>query len=382
MVGLWGKPTVVNNVETLVFAAAIAAKGSGWFRSYGVNTSNGVKSRGLKFVGISGDVQSPGVFEVPMGTTYEDLIYKYAKGLPPGRELVAFAPSGPSSGFLPQSKVTLPLDWETLKKETSMVGSGAIVVCGTGTCMLDMALNAVRFYRNESCGKCVPCRSGSKELVEMLERWTRGMYQERDVGVVQDLSYALRRTSICGLGQILPAPIESVFRHFRAEVDEHILHRRCPAGVCFREEEAVTQTTAGLSSMVQLEIDGQTIGVPQGMTILEAARKLNIEIPAPCHQEGASPGECRVCIVELAQRRHGKDVYKNRLYATACTRKMDQSQDQNLIILTNTAALQATRRTLLELLMAEHPAPCLRQRESGDCELERLADQFGLTRPS
>jgi len=241
-VGLWDKPTVVNNVETLVFAAAIAAKGAAWFNSHGVNGF-----RGLKFVSVSGDVQAPGVFEVPMGTTYEDLIYEYAKGLPAGRELVAFAPSGPSSGYLPASKVKLPLDWKTLAAEKSMVGSAAIVVCATGTCMLDMAINAVRFYRNESCGKCVACRSGSRELVEVLERWTRGRYQQGDDRVVQDLSHALRMTSICGLGQIAPTPIESVFRHFRAEVDEHILRRRCPAGVCFREEKTASQTVADFS---------------------------------------------------------------------------------------------------------------------------------------
>jgi NADH:ubiquinone oxidoreductase subunit F (NADH-binding)/NADH:ubiquinone oxidoreductase subunit E len=238
--GLWGKPTVVNNVETLAFAAAIAAKGGSWFNSYGLNEEKNVNARGLKFVGVSGDVREPGVFEVPMGiTTYEDLIYSYAKGLskklPPGKklELVAFAPSGPSSGYLPPSKINLLLDWKTLDVEKSMVGSGAIVVCATGTCMLDMALNAVRFYRNESCGKCVPCRIGSQKMVEILERWTRGGYDKADDQMVQDLCHTLRQASICGLGQIVPAPVESVFRHFQSEIDEHLLHRRCPAGVCF-----------------------------------------------------------------------------------------------------------------------------------------------------
>jgi len=232
-VGLWGKPTVVNNVETLAFAAAIAAKGGSWFNSYGINTAKNVNARGLKFVGVSGHVQKPGVFEVSMGTTYEDLI-KYAGGLPPGQELIAFAPSGPSSGYLPASKKNLPLDWKTLAAEKSMVGSGAIVVCATGTCMLDMALNAVRFYRNESCGKCVPCRLGSQQMVEILQRWTRGEYDSKDLETVKNLCDTLRNTSICGLGQIVPAPIESVLRHFRPEVEEHIHNRHCPAEVCFK----------------------------------------------------------------------------------------------------------------------------------------------------
>ena len=228
-VGLWGKPTIVNNVETLAFATGIAHKGAGWFNSHG---PNGVKS--LKFIGVSGDVQMPGIYEVPMGIQYGELIEKYAGGLPPGQRMIGFAPSGPSSGYLPASMANLPLDWDVMKKANTMVGSGAVVVCAEGRCMLDMALNAVRFYRNESCGKCVPCRIGSQKMVEILERWTQGAAQENDRQVVEDLSHTLRQTSICGLGQILPAPIESVIKYFRADVEEHLLHRRCPAEVCFR----------------------------------------------------------------------------------------------------------------------------------------------------
>jgi NADH:ubiquinone oxidoreductase subunit F (NADH-binding)/NADH:ubiquinone oxidoreductase subunit E len=231
--GLWGKPTVVNNVETLAFAAGIAARCASWFTDHG---ANGFK--GLKFVGISGDVQTPGIYEVPMGTTFYELIERYGGGLPPGRQLVAFAPSGPSSGFLPASKVNLPLDWKTLDGEKSMLGSCAIVVCAEGTCMLDMALNAVRFYRNESCGKCVPCRIGSQRMVEILEHWTRGSYQQTDLKLVEELSHAMKFASICGLGQILPAPIQSVLLHFKEEVNEHLDHRHCRAGVCFHGGQA------------------------------------------------------------------------------------------------------------------------------------------------
>jgi NADH:ubiquinone oxidoreductase subunit F (NADH-binding) len=231
-VGLWGKPTVVNNVETLAFVTAIAAKGPDWWNSHGVN---GFK--GLKFVGVSGDVQKPGMYEVPMGIKYSDLIHEYAGGPLDGRKIIGFAPSGPSSGYLPASMLDLPMDWETLSKARSMVGSGAIVVCCEGRCMLDMALNSVRFYRNESCGKCVPCRIGSQKLVEILQRWTQGGYKDSDMNVVRELFFALRQTSICGLGQILPKPIESVLEHFKADVDEHLLNGRCPAGVCFRGDQ-------------------------------------------------------------------------------------------------------------------------------------------------
>ena len=141
-----------------------------------------------------------------MGTTYSELIQDYAGGILDSRALLAFAPSGPSSGYLPASMADLPLDWNALAAAGSMVGSGAIVVCAEGRCMLDMALNAVRFYRNESCGKCVPCRVGSQKMVEMLTGWTEGRASNSDLQLLDELSSAMKLTSICGLGQIVPAP--------------------------------------------------------------------------------------------------------------------------------------------------------------------------------
>ncbi len=227
--GLWNKPTVINNVESFVLAIAILGHGVDWWKNYG---RNGVA--GIKFVGISGDVVNPGIFEVPMGISYEELIMGHAGGAPGGRKIVGFAPSGPSSGYLPAEMMKLPLDWNEMAKVGSMVGSGAIVVCAEPTCMLDMALNSVKFYRNESCGKCVPCRVGSQKMVDIITGWTEGRYQPSDMQLVEELSDAMRLTSICGLGQIVPAPIQSVIQHFRAEVDEHILHQRCPADICFK----------------------------------------------------------------------------------------------------------------------------------------------------
>ncbi|HMF92243.1 MAG TPA: NADH-ubiquinone oxidoreductase-F iron-sulfur binding region domain-containing protein [Candidatus Angelobacter sp.] len=226
--GLWGKPTIIDNVETLALAAAIAMRGADWFNSFGANGFTG-----LKFISVTGDVEKPGVYEVPMGTKYSDLI-RGAGGVSGGRKLLGFAPSGPSSGYLPASMADLPMEWQTMNKAGSMVGSGAIVVCAEDRCMLDMALNAVRFFRNESCGKCVPCRIGSQKLVEILEAWTSGGYQASDIPLVEELFHTLKQTSICGLGQFLPAPIRSVLQHFRPEVDEHLLNRRCSAGVCFK----------------------------------------------------------------------------------------------------------------------------------------------------
>jgi NADH:ubiquinone oxidoreductase subunit F (NADH-binding)/NADH:ubiquinone oxidoreductase subunit E len=228
--GLWNQPTVINNVETFCLATVILARGADWYKAQGKNGSVG-----MKFVGISGDVLRPGIFEVPMGTTYGELIYENAGGIAGGGGLLAFAPSGPSSGYLPASMTNLPLDWNAVAAAGSMVGSGAIVVCAEGRCMLDMALNATRFYRNESCGKCVPCRVGSQKLVEMLKGWTAGQSSKQDMQVLRELSTAMMQASICGLGQVVPVPIASVMKHFPGTVEEHIVHRRCPGGVCFNQ---------------------------------------------------------------------------------------------------------------------------------------------------
>jgi formate dehydrogenase beta subunit len=230
--GLWQKPTVINNVETFANVPQILARGAEWFKNAGVDGS-----RGLKFVGVSGHVAKPGVFEVPMGTSMRDVIYGNAGGIRGGKKLKAFAPSGPSSGYLPASMVDVKLDFKALADAGSMLGSGAIVVCDETTCMLDMALTAVKFYRNESCGKCVPCRMGSQKMVDLLARWTQGGVSEAefraDLALVEELSMAMSQTSICGLGQIVPAPVQSVLKHFAKEIEAHVLRGECPSGICF-----------------------------------------------------------------------------------------------------------------------------------------------------
>lgn len=230
--GLWQKPTVINNVETFANVPQILARGVEWYKAQGQDGS-----RGLKFVGVSGHAAKSGIFEVPMGITMREVIFQHAGGIRGGRQLKAFAPSGPSSGFLPASMVDVRLDFKALGDAGSMLGSGAIVVCDDTTCMLDMALNAVRFYRNESCGKCVPCRVGSQKMTDMLARWTHGGLPEKqyreDLELIDELCQAMSLTSICGLGQIIPAPVQSVLKHFREEVDAHVMKGKCPSGICF-----------------------------------------------------------------------------------------------------------------------------------------------------
>jgi NADH:ubiquinone oxidoreductase subunit F (NADH-binding) len=173
------------------------------------------------------------VFEVPMGTSYREVIEGLAGGVAPGRTLKAYAPSGPAGGYLPASMLDLPLDWHAMTAAGATVGSGAIVVCDDRACMLDMALNAVRFFRNESCGKCVPCRTGSAKLTEMMTEWTKGRRGAHDMALYAELCHAMKMTSICGLGQVVHMPIASVLTHFPGEIEAHATGL-CQADVCFR----------------------------------------------------------------------------------------------------------------------------------------------------
>ena len=248
--GLWQKPTVVNNVETFANVPQILVRGVDWFKSAGLAGTSG-----LKFVGISGHVVRPGVFEIPMGTPASDVIFKLAGGIRGGKKMKGFAPSGPSSGYLPGSMADIQLDFKTLAAAGSMLGSGAMVICDENTCMLDMALNAVAFFRNESCGKCVPCRVGSQKMVSILHGWTQGGRTDRqfaaDRKLIDELSHAMGLASICGLGQIVPAPIGSVLKYWPEEVETHALRGTCPSGICHHPgapaKRALTSTRVGIT---------------------------------------------------------------------------------------------------------------------------------------
>ncbi|HEX4274513.1 MAG TPA: NADH-ubiquinone oxidoreductase-F iron-sulfur binding region domain-containing protein [Bryobacteraceae bacterium] len=235
--GLWMKPTVLNNVETFANVPQILTRGVQWYRSQGHHEA----ASGLKFVGISGDIQRPGVYEIPMGLPLSEVVYGLAGGPPDGRKVKAFAPSGAASGYQPASKLDTRLDFKSMAAAGTMLGSGAIVILDETRCILDMALNTVTFFRNESCGKCVPCRMGSAKMADMLAGWTRGKGQESDFELIADLSETMKQTSICGLGQFVPYPILTALQNFREEIEAHVLHRKCPAGVCPMRGDEVTR---------------------------------------------------------------------------------------------------------------------------------------------
>lgn len=222
--GLHGMPTLINNVETFALATAILSRGVDWYQSIGEN--GGV---GPKYLALSGDVHRPGVYSVPLGITIRQFLDEYGGGTT--RPLKAIAPGGASSGFLPASLVDTPLEFGALQQVGSMLGSGAVVAIGEGRCMLDLALNVCGFFKNESCGKCVPCRVGSEKLVYLLEGWRRGAGRRKDLPLIEELAAGMADASICGLGQVAPAPFVSALKHFEEEILAHA-DGRCPEGVC------------------------------------------------------------------------------------------------------------------------------------------------------
>lgn len=225
--GLWGKPTVVNNVETLSTIPLIISKGAKWFSSIGTKTS-----RGTKVFALTGKIKNTGLIEVPMGITLKEIIYDIGGGCPGNRKFKAVQTGGPSGGCIPASHIDMPVDYESLMNIGSMMGSGGMVVMDDTTCMVDMARFFLEFAQNESCGKCLPCRVGNKRLYERLKDITEGQGREGDIEFLQALAEDIKISSLCGLGQTSPNPVLSTIKYFRHEYEAHIREHRCPAGVC------------------------------------------------------------------------------------------------------------------------------------------------------
>lgn len=225
--GLCGQPTLVNNVETLARVPAIIEKGADWYRHLGRNGT-----AGTKVYCISGHVLKPGAYELPMGITARELIYDYASGIQGSNELKAFSPGGLSSGVLPAKMVDIPLDYDSLAAVGSMLGSGAMIVMDESSCMVDIALRAVRFFAHESCGECTPCRIGTQWMVQLLTKITGGNGSWSDVEILEELGKRMVTDSRCGLGQAAPLPFLSSLNYFREEYQAHIEENTCPSGVC------------------------------------------------------------------------------------------------------------------------------------------------------
>ncbi|RME77389.1 MAG: NADH-quinone oxidoreductase subunit NuoF [Chloroflexi bacterium] len=225
--GLWGKPTNINNVETYANVPQIILKGAQWFASMGTE-----KSKGTKTFAIAGDVNNTGLIEVPLGITLREVIFDIGEGIKGGKKFKAVQTGGPMGGCLPEQYLDMPVDYESLTAAGSIMGSGGMIVMDEDTCMVDIARFFMEFTQDESCGKCTPCRVGTRRILEILERICDGHGKDGDIETLEMLCQQIKATSLCGLGQGAPNPVESTLKHFRHEYEAHIYEKRCPAKVC------------------------------------------------------------------------------------------------------------------------------------------------------
>jgi bidirectional [NiFe] hydrogenase diaphorase subunit len=230
--GLWDSPTLINNVETFANVPPIIRNGSDWFARIGTE-----KSKGTKVFALAGRVRNTGLIEVPMGITLLDIIFEIGGGVPDGRNFKAVQTGGPSGGCIPAEFLDMPVEYESLKKLGSIMGSGGMIVMDDTSCMVDVAKYFMEFCMTESCGKCVPCRAGTYQMHELLDRLTSGTASHQDLATLEELCDLVQNTSLCGLGQSAPNPVLSTLRYFRDEYLAHIEEKKCPVGVCKTQKE-------------------------------------------------------------------------------------------------------------------------------------------------
>ncbi len=225
--GLWAKPTNINNVETLANIAQIILNGADWFKSIGTE-----KSTGTKVFALGGKINNTGLVEIPMGTTLREIIYDIGGGIPGGKKFKAVQTGGPSGGCIPAEHLDIPIEYDTLTQIGSMMGSGGMIVMDEDNCMVDIARFFLDFTVDESCGKCTPCRIGTRRMLEILERIVKGKGEEGDIEKLETLAKNIKETALCGLGQTAPNPVLSTLHYFRDEYEAHIREKRCPAHHC------------------------------------------------------------------------------------------------------------------------------------------------------
>lgn len=225
--GLWGCPTLINNVETFANVAPILRNGGAWFAGIGTE-----KSKGTKVFALAGRVKNTGLIEVPMGISLRDIIFKIGGGIPDGKKFKAVQTGGPSGGCIPEQFLDMPVDYDSLMKVGSIMGSGGMIVMDETSCMVDVAKYFMEFCKSESCGKCVPCRAGTDQMHALLAKICQGTATLDDLALLERLCDVVKHTSLCGLGQTAPNPVLSTLKYFREEYLAHIEGKRCPAGVC------------------------------------------------------------------------------------------------------------------------------------------------------
>ena len=413
--GLFGKPTIINNVETFANVPQIIMKGAEWFASMGTETS-----KGTKIFALGGKIKNTGLVEIPMGTTLREIIYDIGGGIPNGKKFKAAQTGGPSGGCIPAKHLDTPIDYESLLDIGSMMGSGGLIIMDEDNCMVDVARFYLDFTVDESCGKCPPCRIGTKRMLEILERIVAGKGEEGDVEKLEILGKNIKEASLCGLGKSAPNPVLSTIKYFRDEYDAHINDKKCPAGYCKallnyvidkgqvrrvqrvcqgvsgrlyfrRNKETVCDRPDGMrqnaapasrsassaqssrnnakgenDNMVSLTIDGVLVKVPENTTVLEAAREADIDIPTLCYYKGVNAlGGCRMCLIE--------QVGKPSLQAS-CVLPVEEGME----IKTKSARVLAARKVNLELILSNHQGDCQTCIRNRSCELQHLCEEIGV----
>lgn len=248
--GYMGKPTLVNNVETFANICPIILNGPEWFASHGTE-----KNAGTKVFALAGKINNTGLVEVPMGTSLGDIIFDIGGGIPKGKKFKAAQTGGPSGGCIPQEYLNVPVDYESLSELGTIMGSGGLIVVDEDTCMVDFAKFFLQFVQDESCGKCVPCRIGTKRMLDILEHITRGEGKEGDIERLINLGNTIKQTALCGLGQTAPNPVLTTIKYFREEYEAHIKHKKCPASVCASLFTSPCQNACPAGVEVPLYID-------------------------------------------------------------------------------------------------------------------------------
>ena len=279
--GLFGKPSILNNVETYANIPQIILNGPEWFASMGTE-----KSKGTKVFALGGKINNTGLVEVPMGTTLRTVVEDIGGGVPGGKKFKAAQTGGPSGGCIPASLIDTPIDYESLSAIGSMMGSGGLIVMDEDNCMVDIAKFYLEFIVDESCGKCSPCRIGTKRLLDLLTKITEGNGEPEDLDTIEELCHHIKQSALCGLGQTAPNPVLSTLTHFREEFEAHIYEKRCPAGVCKALIQYIVDPTKckGCTRCAQ--------GCPTG-AISGAVRAPHIINQSKCIKCGACMDHCR-----------------------------------------------------------------------------------------
>jgi NADH:ubiquinone oxidoreductase subunit F (NADH-binding)/(2Fe-2S) ferredoxin len=285
--GLWGKPTNINNVETFANIPPIIHRGADWYAGLGTE-----KSKGTKIFALAGKINNTGLVEVPMGITLERIIFDIGGGVPGGKKFKAAQTGGPSGGCIPASLLDLPIDYDSLTKAGAIMGSGGLVIMDENTCMVDLAKFFLTFTQSESCGRCVPCRLGTKRMLEILQRITEGDGEPADLEILKELAPMVKDASLCGLGQTAPNPVLTTLNYFMDEYRAHIEEKKCPAGVC--------------KALIHYEIDPETCkgcGICRKACPKEAisgkAKEVHTLDPALCIKCGICYSECKFNAIKV-----------------------------------------------------------------------------------